>query len=104
MGKREGIDLFPEGVPIPFRHCSCLFPIPCSLCCFVPMHHTPRYVRAETNGGWPIAGLVTLLTVILIIGVTIIHKRTYRHPTDPLNHAVGGAKPQPAAAAPAATH
>jgi hypothetical protein len=68
------------------------------------MHHTPRYVPAETNGGWPIAGLVTLLTVILIIGVTIIHKRTYRHPTDPLNHAVGGAKPQPAAAAPAATH
>ena len=68
------------------------------------MHHTPRYVRAETNGGWPIAGLVTLITVILIIGVTIIHKRTYRHPTDPLNHAVGGAKAKPAPAAPAAAH
>ena len=66
--------------------------------------HTPRYVRAETNGGWPIAGLVTLLTVILIIGVTIIHKRTYRHPTDPLNHAVGGATATPAPAAPAAAH
>jgi hypothetical protein len=68
------------------------------------MHHTPRYVPAETNGGWPIAGLVTLLTVLLIVGVTIIHKRTYRHPTDPLNHAIGGATPQPAAAAPAAAH
>ena len=68
------------------------------------MHHTPRYVRAETNGGWPIAGLVTLLTVILIIGVTIIHKRTYRHPTDPLNHAIGGAAATPAPAAPAAAH
>jgi uncharacterized membrane protein AbrB (regulator of aidB expression) len=67
------------------------------------MHHTPRHVPAKTNEGWPIVGLVTLLTVILIVGVTIIHKRTYRHPTDPLNHAVGGAKPG-AAAAPAAAH
>ena len=68
------------------------------------MHHTPRYVPAKTNEGWPIAGLVTLLTVLLIVGVTIIHKRTYRHPTDPLHHAIGGATPQPAAAAPAAAH
>jgi uncharacterized membrane protein AbrB (regulator of aidB expression) len=66
------------------------------------MHHTPRYVPAKTNEGWPIVGLVTLLTVILIVGVTIIHKRTYRHPTDPLNHAVGGAKPGATAATPAA--
>lgn len=65
--------------------------------------HSPRYVKAETNGGWPIVGLVTLLTVILIVGVTIIHKRTYRHPTDPLNHAIGGAK-SGAAATPAAAH
>jgi hypothetical protein len=68
------------------------------------MHHTPRYVPAKTNEGWPIVGLVTLLTVILIVGVTIIHKRTYRHPTDPLNHAVGGAKPAGSSAAPAAAH
>ena len=67
--------------------------------------HTPRFVPARTNEGWPIVGLVTLLTVILIVGVTIIHKRTYRHPADPLNHAVGGAAPEhQAAAAPAATH
>ena len=41
---------------------------------------------------------VGIATVVLIVGVTIIHKRTYREPTDPLNHAVGGAKPQPVAA------
>ena len=68
------------------------------------MHHTPRHVPAKTNEGWPIVGLVTLLTVILIVGVTIIHKRTYRHPTDPLNHAIGGAQPAGSSAAPAAAH
>lgn len=68
------------------------------------MHHTPRHVPAKTNEGWPIVGLVTLLTVILIVGVTIIHKRTYRHPTDPLNHAIGGAKPAGSSGAPAAAH
>ena len=66
--------------------------------------HTPRYVPAKTNEGWPVVGLVTLLTGILIVGVTIIHKRTYRHPTDPLNHAIGGAKPAASSATPAATH
>lgn len=66
------------------------------------MHHTPRHVPAKTNEGWPIVGLVTLLTVILIVGVTIIHKRTYRHPTDPLNHAIGGAAPGGTTATPAA--
>jgi hypothetical protein len=60
--------------------------------------HTPRHVPAKTNEGWPIAGLVTLLTVALIVAVAVIHKRTYRHPTDPLNHAIGGA------GTPAATH
>ena len=64
--------------------------------------HTPRYVPAKTNEGWPIVGLVTLLTAILIVSVTIIHKRTYRNPADPLNHAVGGAKT--ATEAPASAH
>lgn len=69
------------------------------------MHHTPRYVPARTNEGWPVVGLVTLLTVILIVSVTIIHKRTYRNPADPLNHAVGGAQSEAKAAeAPAAAH
>ena len=60
------------------------------------MSHVPRYVPAKTNEGWPIVGLVTLLTVALIIAVTVIHKRTYRHPTDPVSPG--------AAAGSAATH
>jgi hypothetical protein len=60
------------------------------------MEHHPRYVPARTNEGWPIVGLVTLLTIALIVMVTVIHKRTYKHPTDPTNQAIGGA-PAPAA-------
>jgi hypothetical protein len=55
------------------------------------MTHVPRYVPAKTNQGWSIVGLVTMLTIALIVGVTVIHKRTYKQPTDPANHAVGGA-------------
>ena len=47
------------------------------------MTQVPRYVPARTNDGWPIAGLVLLLAATLIVGVTVIHKRTYKHPTDP---------------------
>lgn len=50
----------------------------------------PRYVPARTNEGWPIVGLVVALTLALIVSVTVIHKRTYRHPTDPTWHAAGG--------------
>ena len=59
------------------------------------MHYTPKYVPARTNAGWPIAGLVWLLTIALIVSVTVIHQRTYKHPTDPTWHAVGGAGKQP---------
>jgi len=47
------------------------------------MTHVPRYVPAKTNQGWSVVGLVVLLTAICIAGTTIIHKRTYKHPTDP---------------------
>ncbi|MEX2152172.1 MAG: hypothetical protein WD825_02475 [Gemmatimonadaceae bacterium] len=47
------------------------------------MTHVPRYVPARTNDGWGIVGLIGLITVALIIAVTMIHKRTYKHPTDP---------------------
>ena len=60
--------------------------------------HVPRHVPARTNEGWPIVGLITALTVALIVAVTVIHKRTYKHPTDPTNP-TGGKH-----AAPAATH
>jgi hypothetical protein len=55
------------------------------------MNHTDRYVPARTNEGWPVVGLVVLLTAALIATVTVIHKRTYKHPSDPTWHAVGGA-------------
>jgi hypothetical protein len=58
-----------------------------------PPAHVPRYVPARTNEGWPIAGLVVAIAIVCIIGVVIIHQRTYKHPTDPGWHAVGGGPP-----------
>lgn len=55
------------------------------------MEHIPRYVPARTNQGWPVVGLIAALTIALIVTVTVIHQRTYKHPTDPTWHAVGGA-------------
>jgi hypothetical protein len=58
-----------------------------------------RYVAAETNGGWGFAGAVILLAVVCIVGVTIIHKNTYKHPTDVSWHSKGaGETPRPHAA------
>ena len=45
-------------------------------------HHS-RYVPARTNEGWSVVGLVLLFTAACIVATTIIHKRTYKHPTDP---------------------
>jgi hypothetical protein len=53
------------------------------------MTHVPRYVPARTNDGWSIVGLVALLVAACIVAVTIIHKRTYKHPTDPMFQAAG---------------
>ena len=53
------------------------------------MEHHDRYVPANTNAGWPIAGGVILLAVACIIGATLIHKNTYKNPTDPTWHAKG---------------
>jgi hypothetical protein len=53
------------------------------------MTHVPRYVPARTNDGWSIIGLVVLLTAALIAMTTVIHKRTYKQPTDPTYRAVG---------------
>jgi hypothetical protein len=52
--------------------------------------HVPRYVPARTNEGWPVVGLVVLLTIACIVATTVIYQRTYKHPTDPTWHAVGG--------------
>jgi len=48
------------------------------------MTHVPRYVPARTNEGWSVVGLVVLLTALCIATTVVIHKRTYRHPTDPV--------------------
>ena len=53
------------------------------------MTHVPRYVPAKTNEGWSVVGLVVLLAAACIVATTIIHKRTYKHPTDPTFHSTG---------------
>ena len=47
------------------------------------MSHQPKYVPARTNDGWSVAALVVSLAVVLIVSVAYIHKKTYKHPTDP---------------------
>jgi hypothetical protein len=81
-------------LPFPLSH----FPFPAFYYHPMEHHHVPRHVPARTNDGWPVVGLITVLTVALIIGVTVIHKRTYKHPTDPTNPTGGKHE------APAATH
>jgi hypothetical protein len=51
--------------------------------------HEDRYVPARTNEGWGAAGLTVLLAVVLVIGATVIHKSTYKPPTDPSWRAAG---------------
>jgi hypothetical protein len=66
------------------------------------MTHVPKHVPARTNDGWGIAVLVFALAAVCIAGVTVIHKRTYKHPTDPTNHTVNGRAGH--TPAPAASH
>lgn len=63
------------------------------------MEHRPRYVPVNTNQGWPMVGLVVALTVACIVAVAVIYQRTYKHPTDPTWHAVGGGSQATKAAA-----
>lgn len=44
--------------------------------------HQDRYIPARTNEGWGIAAGVVALAVAFIIGVVVIHQKTYKHPTD----------------------
>ena len=52
--------------------------------------HTPRYVPARTNEGWGAVGVVVVLTIVCIVVTAVIYQKTYKHPTDPTWHAVGG--------------
>ena len=47
-----------------------------------------RYIPANTNQGWGIIGLVLLLAVGCIVGASYLHKKTYKHPTDPSWHGI----------------
>lgn len=51
--------------------------------------HRDRYVPARTNEGWRAAALTVLLALVLVAGATVIHKRTYKPPTDPSWRAAG---------------
>jgi hypothetical protein len=51
--------------------------------------HRDRYVAARTNDGWGAAAATVLLALALIVGATVIHKRTWKQPSDPTYRAVG---------------
>jgi hypothetical protein len=51
--------------------------------------HIDRYIPADTNGGWAFAAGVIAFAIACIVTVTIIHRNTYRHPTDVTWHGKG---------------
>jgi hypothetical protein len=57
-----------------------------------PVRHD-RYVPARTNEGWRVAAATVALALVLAIGATVIHKRTWKQPTDPTWRAVGSGAP-----------
>ncbi len=44
--------------------------------------HEDKYVPANTNGGWGVAALVWAIVIALIVWVTYVHNKGYRHFTD----------------------
>lgn len=50
--------------------------------------HRDRYVPARTNEGWRAAAATVLLALVLALSATIIHKRTWKQPTDPTYQAI----------------
>jgi hypothetical protein len=53
------------------------------------MQYVDRYVPANTNQGWGIAAFIVLLALACVATATVIHKKTYKHPTDVTWHAKG---------------
>jgi hypothetical protein len=53
------------------------------------MQHQDKYVPADTNGGWPVAMGILALTAALIVTVVVIHRKTYKSPTDVTFHVKG---------------
>ena len=56
--------------------------------------HVDRYVPAETNGGWGFATAIIALAVLCIVVVTILHKKTYKLPTDVTARSIGHRAPE----------
>jgi len=53
------------------------------------MQYVDRYVPANTNSGWGFGALIVLLALACIVTATVIHKKTYKHPTDVTWHGKG---------------
>jgi len=53
------------------------------------MEHQDRYVRADVNGGWPIAAGVIALAVAFAVMAFVVRQKTYKSPTDVTWHARG---------------
>jgi hypothetical protein len=51
--------------------------------------HQDRYVPARTNDGWWAAAATVLLALILATSATVIHKRSWKQPSDPTYRAIG---------------
>jgi len=62
--------------------------------------HKDRYVPADSNGGWGFATAIVVRALVLIAGVTYIHKATYKHPTDLTARSHGGGAAHAATAEP----
>ena len=55
--------------------------------------HVDRYIPARTNEGWGAAAATIALALVCILGATVIHKKTYKPPTDPSWRAAGQVPP-----------
>jgi hypothetical protein len=51
--------------------------------------HRDRYVPVNTSQGWGAAAATVLLALVLAVTATVVHKRTYKAPTDPSWRAAG---------------
>jgi hypothetical protein len=58
------------------------------------MHEAPnKYVPVDTNQGWGVVGLVSLLTAACIGMAAYFYQTTYKHPTDVRWRAAGQSTP-----------
>ena len=58
-----------------------------------PAPRSPTPMVDPTKQGWNVAALVVVLALVYAGTAFTIHKKTYRHPTDPSMHQVGSGQP-----------